>query len=97
VRALIASVQGDDLVSIRDRAVLLLLAIYGLRRGEAAAPRLQDFDLLMAVENRLFLAVARTSARTNRTYSPKCIEEEAHLGCFLIFVMGYQRRFIARQ
>lgn len=44
VQALITSVQGDDPVSIRDRAVLLLLAIYGLRRGEVAALRLKDFD-----------------------------------------------------
>jgi site-specific recombinase XerD len=44
VQRLIASAQGDRRVDIRDRALLLLLAVYGLRAGEVVALRLEDFD-----------------------------------------------------
>jgi len=44
VQALVASIKGEDAVSIRDRAVIMLLAIYGLRCGEVAALRLEDLD-----------------------------------------------------
>jgi site-specific recombinase XerD len=44
VQALIASIRGHDPVSIRDRAVVMLLALYGLRRSEVAGLRLEDLD-----------------------------------------------------
>lgn len=44
VQALIASTIGDDPVAIRDRAIVLLLALYGLRRGEVARLQLEDID-----------------------------------------------------
>jgi site-specific recombinase XerD len=46
VRRLIASASGATEVALRDRAILLLLAVYGLRRGEVAALRIEhvDFD-----------------------------------------------------
>jgi site-specific recombinase XerD len=44
VEALIASTESDDPVSIRDRAVIMLLALYGLRRGEVVRLRLEDID-----------------------------------------------------
>lgn len=44
VRRLLAMVEGDDPVDIRDRAILLLLAVYGLRAGEVKLLRLDDFD-----------------------------------------------------
>jgi site-specific recombinase XerD len=44
VQALIASIRGDDPLSIRDRAVVMLLALYGLRRSEVAGLRLEDLD-----------------------------------------------------
>ena len=44
VQQLIASTAGDRPVDIRDRAILLLLAVYGLRRGEVARLRLDDVD-----------------------------------------------------
>ena len=46
VRRLIAAASGATEVDLRDRAILLLLAVYGLRRGEAAALRIEhvDFD-----------------------------------------------------
>ena len=44
VQDLIASTEGTDPTSIRDRAVLMLLAVYGLRRGEVARLQLEDLD-----------------------------------------------------
>jgi site-specific recombinase XerD len=44
VQALIASTAGSDPVAIRDRAVIMLLALYGLRRGEVVRLRLEDID-----------------------------------------------------
>lgn len=44
VQQLIANAAGDDPVQIRDSAVLLLLAVYGWRRGEVAGLRLDDID-----------------------------------------------------
>ena len=35
---------GDRPADIRDRALLLLLAVYGLRAGEVVGLRLEDFD-----------------------------------------------------
>jgi site-specific recombinase XerD len=44
VQRLIASVSDDQSIHIRDRAVILLLAIYGLRIGEICNLTLDDFD-----------------------------------------------------
>jgi site-specific recombinase XerD len=44
VQQLIANTAGDDSVQIRDLAVLLLLAVYGWRRGEVAGLSLDDID-----------------------------------------------------
>ncbi len=44
VQQLIASTAGDRAVDIRDHAIILLLAVYGLRRGEVARLRLDDVD-----------------------------------------------------
>lgn len=44
VRKLLASVASASHQDIRDRAILMLLAIYGLRRGEVAALRLDQID-----------------------------------------------------
>ncbi len=44
VLALIESLFGDDPVTIRDRAIILLLAFYGLRRGEVARLELEHID-----------------------------------------------------
>ncbi len=44
VQRLFAIVEGDQPAQIRDRAVLMLLAIYGFRGGEVRALRLQDFN-----------------------------------------------------
>jgi site-specific recombinase XerD len=44
VQRLIATASGETAPDIRDRAILLLLAVYGLRRGEVSALRLNDVD-----------------------------------------------------
>ncbi len=44
VRRLLAMTEGDRPVDIRDRAILMLLAIYGLRAGEVRHLCLEDFD-----------------------------------------------------
>lgn len=44
VGRLIANTEGNDPVQIRDRAILLMLAIYGLRSSEIRNLHLKDFD-----------------------------------------------------
>ncbi|OFW58234.1 MAG: hypothetical protein A2133_09840 [Actinobacteria bacterium RBG_16_64_13] len=44
VRRLIADAGSDDPVDVRDRAMLLLFAVYGLRANEVAHLRLEDID-----------------------------------------------------
>lgn len=44
VQRLLASTSGNRPADIRDHAILMLLAVYGLRRGEVAELRLDDLD-----------------------------------------------------
>jgi len=44
IQRLLAMTEGNRPLDIRDRAVLLLLAVYGLRAGEVRLLRLEDFD-----------------------------------------------------
>ena len=44
VQRLVASFNGDSTIDLRDRALVLLLAVYGLRRGEVVRLRLEDLD-----------------------------------------------------
>jgi site-specific recombinase XerD len=44
VQQLIASFSGNGAADIRGRAIVLLLAVYGLRRSEVARLRLEDVD-----------------------------------------------------
>jgi integrase len=41
---MLADVDTDKPRDIRDRAILLLLALYGMRSGEVAALRLDQID-----------------------------------------------------
>ena len=66
VKRLLAACEGDRPVDIRDRALMLLLAVYGLRAGEVTALRLEDFDW-----EREVLTVPRGKQRRPRTY-PLC-------------------------
>jgi integrase/recombinase XerD len=63
VRRLLATTTGDRPADIRDRAILMLLAIYGLRAGEVTHLRLEDFDW----EQELF-SVTSSKTRKRRTY-----------------------------
>ena len=44
VQHLLASLEGDHRTAIRDRAIVLLLAVYGLRSGEVHQLRLEALD-----------------------------------------------------
>jgi site-specific recombinase XerD len=66
VKRLLAACEGDRPVEIRDRALLLLLAVYGLRAGEVTGLRLEDFDW-----RREILTVPRGKQKRPRTY-PLC-------------------------
>lgn len=63
VRRLLATTEGNRPVEIRDRAILMLLAIYALRRGEVGRLRLGDFDW-----ERELLSVVCPKTRRTRTY-----------------------------
>jgi site-specific recombinase XerD len=44
VQKLLGSTHGDSSSAIRDRAILMVLAVYGVRAGEVAHLRLEDID-----------------------------------------------------
>jgi site-specific recombinase XerD len=44
VQRLVRSFDGDRTIDLRDHAMILLLAVYGLRRGEVVRLRLEDLD-----------------------------------------------------
>jgi site-specific recombinase XerD len=66
VQRLLATTDGDRPRDIRDRAILMLLAVYGFRAGEVRRLRLDDFDW-----EREQLTVACSKTRRTRTY-PLC-------------------------
>jgi site-specific recombinase XerD len=66
VKRLLAAAEGDRPVDIRDRALLMLLAVYGLRAGEVAVLCLKDFDW-----EREVLSVPHSKSQRPRTY-PLC-------------------------
>jgi integrase len=59
----LAQTEGDRPDDIRDRALLLLLAVYRLRAGEVVRLRLEDFGW-----ERELLTVTRTKSGWPRTY-----------------------------
>jgi site-specific recombinase XerD len=63
VERLIRSTQGEAPGEIRDNAILQLLAIYGLRRGEVTRLRLDDFNW---VQDRI--CVTRPKQRCRQEY-----------------------------
>lgn len=63
VQQLVASFSGDSPADLRDRAIVLLLAVYGLRRGEVARLRLDDVDWVGEI-----LHVARSKQRCTQPY-----------------------------
>ncbi len=63
VQQLLATSKGDRPSNIRDHAILMLLASYGLRASEVTGLRLEDFDW-----ERELLSVRCSKARRTRTY-----------------------------
>ena len=63
VQRLFAATRGNRPTDIRDRAIIMLLAVYGLRSGEVVSLRLDDFDW---ERERLF--VTRSKQRHAQTY-----------------------------
>src|SRR5216684_7172883 len=63
VQRLLASTEGDNATDIRDRALIMLFAVYGLRVSEVRALRLEDLDW----ENEV-LYVTRPKPRRRQTY-----------------------------
>ena len=76
VQRLVATTEGSRPKDIRDRAILLLLAVYALRSGEVRALRLEDLDWEKGL-----LFVARTKGRKRepaRTISPLSHRRPSH-------------------
>ena len=63
VQRLLASTEGDRPTDIRDRAILMLLAVYGLRSAELRCLKLEDVDW----EGEVIL-VTRFKARRKQLY-----------------------------
>jgi site-specific recombinase XerD len=63
VQRLVATTEGSRPKDIRDRAILLLLAVYALRSGEVRALRLEDLDWEKGL-----LFVSRTKGRKREPY-----------------------------
>ena len=63
VQRLLASTEGNNPTDIRDHALIMLFAVYGLRVSEVRALRLEDLDW----ENEL-LYVTRPKPRRRQTY-----------------------------
>lgn len=63
VQKLIASFSGNSAADIRDRAIVLLLAVYGLRRSEVTRLRLEDVDWVGEI-----LHVTRPKQRCTQQY-----------------------------
>jgi integrase/recombinase XerD len=63
VQRLIATTEGDRHLDVRDRAILLLLAVYGLRSIEVRKLKLDDVDW-----HRNLLFIPRTKGRRTEPY-----------------------------
>lgn len=63
VKRLLASMQSKRESDIRDKAIILLFAIYGFRSSEVASLRLDDIDW-----DRSLLSVSRAKRRIKQTY-----------------------------
>jgi site-specific recombinase XerD len=66
VNRVLTAAQGSRPADIRDRALLMLLAVYGLRAGEVVGLRLEDFDWQQEMRT-----VPHSKSQRPRTY-PLC-------------------------
>jgi integrase/recombinase XerD len=62
VERMIASLQGKEPVTVRDRAMVLLMALYGLRVGDVVALRMGDIDF----DHRILTVTRRKNLQTQR-------------------------------
>ena len=72
VRRLFAALDPNDPTDVRDRAILLLMTIYGLRVSEVAAFSLDDIDW-----ERNLLLVSRRKRRDRQAYPLSSVVREA--------------------
>jgi len=63
VRRLHATAEGDNPKSIRDRAIIMLFVVYGLRVGDVRALRLEDIDW-----ERELICIRRPKSRSRQLY-----------------------------
>jgi integrase/recombinase XerD len=63
VQRLLAGTVGGHAKSIRDRAIIMLFAVYGLRVGDVRALRIEDFDW-----EKELISVRRPKSRRRQTY-----------------------------
>jgi integrase/recombinase XerD len=98
VMRLIASMETDHAFDIRDKAMAMLFAVYGLRASEVASLRLEDIDW----EQNL-LSVSRVKRRGRQTYPLVTVvgnaiiryvrevrEPSAHREIFLTLIRPYR-------
>jgi site-specific recombinase XerD len=93
VRRLIVANDGTTLLQLRNRAILLLLAVYGLRSGEIRGLRLEDIDWTRRIllvrrsktarvqEHPLTPATGQAIQRYLRKARPQCARKELFLTC----------------
>jgi site-specific recombinase XerD len=93
VRRLIAANDGATPLHLRNRAILLLLAVYGLRSGEVRGLRLEDIDWTRRVllvrrsktarvqEHPLTSATGQAIQRYLKRARPQCARPELFLTC----------------
>ena len=92
VQRILANAGGDSPTDVRDRAILMFLAIYGMRSGEVRSLRLDQIDWpgrvlrVFRLKRRqpqvypLLQSVAETVARYIDTARPKAAHPEIFLG-----------------
>jgi site-specific recombinase XerD len=91
VRRLIAASDGDTRLHLRNRAILLLLSVYGLRSGEVRGMRLEDLDWTRRIlrvrrsktarvqEQPLTTATGKAIQRYLKKARPECARQELFL------------------
>jgi site-specific recombinase XerD len=91
VRRLIAASDGDTRLQLRNRAILLLLSVYGLRSGEVRGLRLEDIDWTRRIlrvrrsktarvqEHPLTTATGKAIQRYLKKARPECARKELFL------------------
>jgi site-specific recombinase XerD len=97
VRRLVVANDGTTLLQLRNRAILLLLAVYGLRSGEIRGLRLEDIDWTRRIllvrrsktarvqEHPLTPATGQAIQRYLRKARPQCARKELFLTCHAPF------------